>query len=432
MNRNLLLKSIFSLAFLVSFSLGQLMAQATSEEPPAIDHSYKPLTIKLDKSGKKYIRFITWHQMWVTSNNLTADDQRTQFSASIRRSRFLAFAQVSPKFLILTHWGLNGLTSGNLNALGNQGNGPQLFLHGAWTEFKLTNELYVGAGLHYWKGLTRLANQSTLNFMTMDNTRPFAHWHSLGITDQFARHLGIYAKGGIDKFQYRLAINNPMRPENALGAGMHFGTRESSLTYTGSSTPDADGDPMGNTIVEGYFNYNIWDKESNKLPYFVGTYLGKKKVLSVGAGFFLHPNGMYDTSSDEHENVTHLGLDVFLDMPVGTGALNAYASFMSYNYGENYVSRWAGTGNVFYAQAGYLIPGTKIMPYISYQNANYDGFEETVSEVNIGANYFILGHHAKITLEYHQITNDIREGAITDFADNNTLGQIRLQAHIFL
>ncbi|MEO1514657.1 MAG: porin [Bacteroidota bacterium] len=430
--KNTLLQYALLLAFFAAASLTGAQAQETSPEKPKVDHSYKPLTIKLDESGKKYIRFITWHQMWVTSSNLSADGAKTQFSASIRRSRFLAFAQVSPKFLILTHWGLNGLDQNSMNALGTQSNGPQLFLHGAWTEFKTTDALHIGAGLHYWKGLTRMANQSTLNMMTMDNTRPFAHWHSLGITDQFARHLGIYAKGSIDKFQYRLAANTPMNPANSLGAGKDFGLKDSGLTYTGSATPDADGNPVGNTLFEGYFNYCIWDKESNKLPYFVGTYLGKKKVLTVGAGFFLHPNGMYNSGADKHSNVSHFGADVFLDMPAGGGALNAYASLMSYNYGDNYVSRWAGTGNVLYLQAGYLIPGTKIMPYVSYQNANYDGFTEPVTELNIGANYFILGHNAKLTLEYHQITNDVREGAISDFGDNNRLGQIRLQAHIFL
>lgn len=412
---------------LCAFSFGTLFSQDAEE----VDHSYKPLTLKLNESGSKYIRFITWHQMWLTSNNLSSD-ANVQFATSIRRSRLLAFAQVSPRFLILTHFGLNGLTQGNITSLGNNGNGAQLFLHDAWTEFKLTDAVYIGAGLHYWKGMTRLGNQSTLNMMTMDNSRPFAHWHSLGITDQFARHLGIYAKGGFGKFKYRLAINNPIRPSNSLGAGAHLGDLESTITYTGNEV-QKDGENVGNTLFEGYFNYELWDAESNKLPYFVGSYLGAKKVFNIGAGFFAHPNGMYDSSTNEHQAATHFAVDAFLDMPVGQGGcLNAYASVMSYNYGENFVSRWAGTGTVIYGQVGYLIPGTKIMPYVSMQSASYDGMSESVSELNIGANYFILGHNAKITLEYHQITNDIREAAITDFQDNNVLSQIRVQAHIFL
>lgn len=422
------IRSFLSLLLLLSFSLG-LQAQEKKE----VDHSYKPLTLKLNEDGSKYVRFIMWHQIWLTTNNLSAEDSKLQITPSIRRSRFLAFAQISPRFLILTHFGLNGLNPNNLSSLGSNSDSPQLFLHDAWAEIKINDALYVGGGLHYWKGMTRLANQSTLNFMTLDQSRPFTSWHSLGITDQFARHLGVYAKGNIGKFDYRIALNAPGR--SPLAAGANLGTKNNSaLAYTGASNVDENGDPVGNMIVEGYFRYNFWDGESTKLPYAVGTYLGKKKVFGIGAGFFAHPNGMYNTETGEHGNVSHFAVDAFLDMPTsgGKGAVNAYASFQNFNYGENYVSRWAGTGTAIYAQLGYLIQSAKLMPYVAYNLGNYEGYEENISSLDVGLNYFLNGHHAKITLEYHQITNDLREGAITDFEDNNTLSQLRLQLHVFL
>ncbi|MEO1259251.1 MAG: porin [Bacteroidota bacterium] len=398
-------------------------------EKPAIDHSYKPLTLKLSEDGKKYVRFILWHQMWVTSNNLEADDSKLQLTPSIRRSRFLAFSQISPRFLILTHFGLNSLTPGNATTLGNNGDSPQLFLHGAWGELKLHDGIYLGSGLHYWKGLTRLANQSTLNFMTLDQSRPFVAWHSLGVTDQFARHLGIYAKGQFGKFDYRIAWNSPNR--STLGNGANFGTKGSNLTYDGVSQADEDGDPVGNSLFEGYFRYNFWDTESTKLPYQVGTYLGKKKVFGVGAGFFSHPNGMYNSETGDHSNVNHVAVDAFLDMPVGQGnAINAYASFINFDYGENYVSRWGGTGTSLYGQLGYYIGAAKLMPYIAFQNGDYNGLDDNISALDIGANYFINGHHCKVTLEYHRINGDIREAAIA--TSDDALSQIRLQLHIFL
>ncbi len=402
----------------------------TAQEKSEVDHSYKPLTLKLSEDGKKYIRFITWHQLWATTNNLEAEGSKLQLTPSIRRSRFLAFAQVSPKFMLLTHFGLNSLSPGNLTSLGNNGDTPQMFLHDAWGELKLHDAVYVGAGLHYWKGLTRLSNQSTLNLMTLDQSRPFVAWHSLGITDQFARHLGVYAKGQIEKFDYRIALNSPLR--NTIGGGIDFGARDSGLTYNGVSNLNEDGDPTGNTIVEGYFRYNIFDAESTKLPFAVGTYLGKKKVLAVGAGFFAHPNGMYNAATGEHSSVGHFGLDVFLDMPSGTNgdAINAYLAFMNFNYGENYVSRWAGTGNVIYAQAGYYLKSANIMPYVAFNNGSYQGYDAAVSALNVGVNYYINGHHAKLTLEYHRIAGDVREGAIPTQDDG--LSQIRLQMHIFL
>lgn len=403
--------------------------QAQMEAPPEEDHSYKPLTLRLDESGKKYIRFIMWHQLWITTNNLDADGAKFQLTPSIRRSRFLAYSQVSSKFLILTHFGLNSLNPNNLSALGNDSNTPQFFLHGAWGELKISDGLYIGSGLHYWKGLTRLANASTLNFMTLDQSRPFAQWHSLGISDQFARHLGIYAKGQIEKFDYRIAFNAPGR--SPLGTGRDFGTNNSPLTYTGVSTPDSDGDPVGNYIAEGYFRYNLWDTESTKLPYQVGSYLGKKKILGIGAGFFLHPNGMFNNATGEHENVSHFAVDVFFEYPNPQGnAIHAYASFISFDYGENYVSRWGGTGTNLYGQLAYFIKSAKIMPYIAFQNGDYDGFADPVQALDIGANYYVNGHHCKLTLEYHRIAGDVREGAIA--TQDDALSQLRFQLHIFL
>ena len=399
-----------------------------AQEGQGEDHSYRPLTFKLDESGKKYIRFIMWHQIWLTTNNLSADNSNFQLTPSIRRSRILAFAQVSPRFLILTHFGLNSLNPSNLTSLGNNGDGPQFFLHGAWGEFKINDWMYAGGGLHYWKGLTRLANQSTLNFMTLDQSRPFTAWHSLGITDQFARHMGVYIKGQKGNFDYRLAWNSPIR--NNIGAGRDYGTKDSGLTYNGVINSDSDGNPTGNNIYEGYFRYNFWDSESTKLPYQVGTYLGSKKIFGIGAGFFLHPNGMYNDSTGGHSNVSHYAVDAFLDMPTDKGALNAYAALTSFNYGSNYVSRWAGTGTAIYAQLGYYLKDVKLMPYIAYNLGDYEGLDEKITATDIGVNYFINGHHAKLTLEYHRINGDIREVAIATGSD--ALTQLRMQMHIFL
>ncbi len=409
----------------------------SQEIQPEEEKSYFPLVLKLNKSGSNYIRFIIWHQQWLQTNNLKAPGD-LQVSTLIRRSRFLAYSELAGRVLILTHFGLNGLTPNNLTSLGNNGNSAQLFLHGAWVEFKVIPEVYIGGGLHYWKGLTRLANQSTLNFMTLDNTRPFVHWHSLAVTDQFARHLGIYAKGAIGNFDYRVAWNNPGR--NGLQNDRATNPVDS-IVYNGFSIPNEDGNPVGNSIFEGYFRYNFWDKESVKLPYAVGSYLGSKRILAIGAGFFAHPNGLFNFQDNElnggdHLSAFHFAFDAFLDTPIGEQdngtCLNAYFSYMHYDYGQNYVSRWAGTGNVLYGQLGFKLFKLPLMPYLAYQWATYDGFNDNVNAFDAGINYFIKGHNAKLTLEYHSIMNDPRESPLG--SDGNPIGlqQIRLQAHIFL
>ncbi|MEM9821144.1 MAG: hypothetical protein AAF985_08735, partial [Bacteroidota bacterium] len=194
------------------------------------------------------------------------------------------------------------------------------------------------------------------------------------------------------------------------------------LAYTGASSLKENGDPTGNLIVEGYFRYNLWDREGTKLPYNVGSYLGKKKVLALGTGFFLHPNGMYNTANGEHENVAHLAVDAFMEYPLTKGnMIHAYASLINFNYGENYVSRWAGTGTNFYAQFGFFAKKAKLMPYIAYQTGNYEGYADPLTSLDIGVNYFVNGHHCKVTLEYHKNT-----GAV------DATAQLRFQLHVFL
>ena len=86
-----------------------------------------------------------------------------EITPSLHRSRLLMYAQLSDDFLIVSNLGMNGLTPGQLDPLGYNSQ-RHLFLHDAWIEFKVTRWLYIGSGLHYWNGISRLTNQSTLNF----------------------------------------------------------------------------------------------------------------------------------------------------------------------------------------------------------------------------------------------------------------------------
>ena len=95
-------------------------------------------------------------------------------------------------FLILTHFGLNSLNANNMTPIGT-GERSQLFFHDVWGQYSLSKNHAIGGGLHYWNGISRANNQSTLNMLTLDNQRQ--SWATLGLSDQFARHIGIYLKG---------------------------------------------------------------------------------------------------------------------------------------------------------------------------------------------------------------------------------------------
>ncbi len=370
---------------------------------PNYDGGFK---FSLDEDGSKYLRVISWVQGqagYLSEESFdTNGNENSQVNFSLRRARVLMFAQIDKNFLILTHFGLNSLNSDALSPTGT-GDGSQIFLHGAWAQYNLGEHHSLGGGLHYYNGISRLNSQSTLNMLTLDNCRQ--SWATLGLTDQFARHLGVFAKGKFDRLQYRLAVNEALvssldeRLPVAGGDAVYGGKRELGSKKAGKT-------------FAGYFDYHFFDQESNLLPYKVGTYLGDKKVFNLGAGFFLHPKGALvdnGTTADanlEGEDVTIFAVDAFYDTPLSEdgSALTAYAVFQDNNYGRDYLFSAYGTGQLFYGYLGYVFKGdrskTRFQPYASYTLNNYDAVDDNRAQLGLGLNAYMNGHNSKLTLEY--------------------------------
>jgi hypothetical protein len=405
MRNSIVLLSIFLLVCHLSFAQGS----------PDYNGGLK---VKFDEEGKKYLRIVSWVQAQaVYTENVPEENSNINFN--LRRARIVAFAQINEKFLIFTHFGLNSLNANNLSPTG-KGESSQLFFHDVWAQYHIGDHA-IGGGLHYWNGISRLNNQSTLNLLTLDNNRQ--SWSTLGLSDQFIRHLGVFGKGKFGKLQYRVAINeaitnglddrDPSEVAGAVYAGRRLlGSKDSGFAYS------------------GYFDYNILEEEANLVPYKIGTYLGEKKVFNVGAGFFYHPNGVVvagDNGTLNGEDVVIFAVDAFYDAPLGDNgsAVTAYITFQSNDYGTNYLFSAYGTGSMFYTHAGYLLPGdpgkTRFQPYVSFAANGYDAVEDNRNIFGIGANAFFSGHNSKLTLEYKN----------QKFIANDT-GTVTLQAMIYL
>ncbi|MCH3880990.1 MULTISPECIES: hypothetical protein [Tenacibaculum] len=385
------------------------------------------LKFKFNEDGSKYLRLISWAQVQANYNTDATFDangnENSKLNFNLRRARVLMFAQINKDFLILTHFGVNSLTSTTLSPTG-KGDGSQLFFHDVWAQYNLGKNHTIGGGLHYFNGISRLNNQSTLNMMTLDNNRQ--SWATIGLSDQFARHLGVFLKGKFDKLQYRVAINDAaastLDTRTAVAGG--------DAVYNGRASLGS-GD-AGKTYA-GYFDYHFLDQESNFLPYKVGSYLGGKKVFNIGAGFFLHPkgavidNGTALTPNLIGEDVSIFAIDAFYDTPIGEGgsALTAYAVFQSSDYGKNYLFSAYGTGSMFYSHVGYVFNGdktkTRYQPYVSYGSHSYDAVNDNRSTFGLGINAYMSGHNSKLTLEY----KNQQFGALDS-------GVLSLQAMIYL
>jgi hypothetical protein len=236
--------------------------------------------------------------------------------------------------------------------------------------------------------------------MTLDNNRQ--SWSTLGLSDQFVRHMGVYAKGSIEKFQYRVSIND------ALTNGLDARDPSTVLNTTIYGGRKIVGSRDAGKVYSGYFEYGFKDAESNFLPYKVGSYLGSKKIFNVGAGFFMHPKGSVssDGTTITSHDVNIFAVDAFYDAPIGTNgsAITAYATYQSNDYGENYLFNAYGTGSMVYGHVGYVIPRdktkTKFQPYVSYASNTYDAVNDDRNVLGVGANAYMSGHNSKLTLEY--------------------------------
>jgi hypothetical protein len=276
----------------------------------------------LNKDSTSFIRMLMWSQIQVrlqnqnpgTASGSNNPNETAAFDVAIRRSRMLFHGQIGERMLLFWIIGINNQTfnSGGFG-LAAGADGPtdgkrqSAFVHDAWTEFKFSRELFVGAGLLTWSGLSRQSNWATLNFLGYDS--PAYGWVNLDATDQFARMLGVYAKGMVGKFNYRALLNKPFtipNPGLVAGVGPNAGaaTNTNSPAWAAALTglPNAyniaqwAGD-NNRLLYQLYVNYDFFEQESSVLPFMVGSYLGTKKVFNIGAGFQYHPRAMWHNTN---------------------------------------------------------------------------------------------------------------------------------------
>jgi hypothetical protein len=454
-------------------------APAPLAPPPTPPAPTKPvpygsgMKFNLSPDGQKYVRLMAWTQVYTRYNENNTGTLRgpsnpksSQVDFGIRRSRMVLLAQLSPRFLIYTHLGINNQNnvSGGV-APAVDGKKPQFFIHEAVTEYKVNKYLNLGAGLHYYNGISRMSSASTTSIMTMDF--PLTNFPTIDALDQFARWLGVFAKGRVGKFDYRVSMSDPFLtnlPNNPLyvaGAqtgnplALGFSTTSAAGITTNTGTNVANYNPQNDGhVYQGYFSYNFFEPEANLLPYTQGTYLGTKKVLSIGTGFLYNQNGMFSRSTnnsvttngytsttdlfntvptDKHD-IKLFGVDAFFDTPLDTArrtALTFYGVYYNYDFGPNYVRfvgaenpgygssayrgnavPQSGTGSSVYGQLGFLLGkktlGTKVrlQPYVAYLHSNYEGLRNAAGQVqgvnvyDAGLNFLIDGHNAKVTLNY--------------------------------
>ena len=454
----------------------QIQAQEKSKEetPAPPKKEIEELKLKLNEDGSHYIKATILGQVWLRYNEsnpgttVLGDPTSETFDIGLRRTRTQLYGQLTDRVFFYLQFGQNNFNYLSGQNSGNSGNRKtQVFFHDALSEyrvFKGTDKLHLGGGLTIANGLSRFSQPSIGTIMSMDV--PVFAQATVDQTDEFSRKLSIYARGQIGKLDYRIVLSDPfpvtsngqMAPVNSL-TNANFAYNNHSKQY------------------QALLIWNFFDKESHVTPYMTGTYLGKKRVLNLEAGFITQSNATWtgsnanvDASTDPNRKYYDMNLwsvAAFYDAPVNSEkgtALSAYLGYFNTDYGTRYLRYngimnpangttianapansfgnafpMFGTGSVIYAQVGYLMKkdllgeghGT-LMPYATFQSATYDRLDKQMNVYDIGVNWFIKGHTSKLTLDYQlrPTYTPINNGADL-IQDGSMKGQVVMQYQIF-
>jgi hypothetical protein len=286
----------------------------------------------------------------------------------------------------------------------------------AYADYQVNDYLGIGIGKQGWTGLSRYAAPSASQPLALDID--FTAIPLVVVYDDILRRFGIYARGIVHRFDYRVSLSQP-----AFFPAATLQPRLEQATF-------ADKRPLYQ--FSAYLKYQFFEHEPQVTPWAAGTYLGKKRVLSLGAGMLHQPNTTWYLSGTDtiYHPVSSLAADLFYDQPLpGYRAVTFYTSYHYHNLGNNFIRNIGinnpangsiatefingpgnrvpivGTGNHFFMQTAYLVPlnsknTMQLQPYASLAYVRLQGLDAPMTLYNTGVNYYLKGQKSKITFGY--------------------------------
>lgn len=390
----------------------------------------KSLKFNLNPSGTRYFQATFLNQTWLRYNQsnpgttVQGEAANNTFDIGLRRTRIQLFGQLTDRAFLYFQFGQNNF---NFSSQISGNRKVAAFFHDAVGEYRLSknNELKIGAGLTIANGLSRFTQPSIGTLLAFD--APVFAQATVDQIDLFDRKLSVYARGQVGKWDYRAVISDPF-PFNTSGA-TPVATANASFAGVGHHKQ-----------YQGYLAYQFWEHEGHTTPYMTGTYLGKKKVLNLGGGIMSQKRAMWTldgANQTQFHKMLLWSVEGYMDTPLdpATGnALMAYLGYYNYDFGPNYMRTLAqmnpadarsldpnispvsgggngipmiGTGRIIYSQLGYLLRrdflgdgNGQLQPYVTFYRGKFDLLNDPTNVYDVGLNYLISGHKAKLSLDY--------------------------------
>lgn len=216
------------------------------------------------------------------------------------------------------------------------------------------------------------------------------------------RDMGVAAWGNLldNKFQYRLDIMNGRN--------------------------DAASAPTSNLRYTARAHYSLWDAE--KSYGYKGTYLGDKKVFTVGAAYSFEKDVAYGDVAGLTDAVDYNAwtADVFIEYPMDEiGDFTFSAAYVDYDLDDAFkgadpdsgVTGLNGEKNGGYAKVAYMLATQPLQFFVRAENWSFaelnEIFDQEIDWYGGGVNYYFRGQKLKLTAQVAQTDFD-KEGTFGD------------------
>lgn len=323
----------------------------------------------------------------------------------VRRNRLSFIGAANDVFGAVVQLELNGGQRLGDLAVSDQRRKFELVLLDAYATADPTDFLRVRIGKTKHV-LTREVQEGCFDPLSMDRS-PFILGPFSGHSpEKTTRDVGLMLWGNVyeNTFQYRLAAMQ----------GNRFG-----------ATPDGIG-----FRYTGRVHATFFDREAGVV--YKGTYLGKKRTLTLGAGYELQPNAVYASGTTGAETYRAYSYDVFYEHPTRFGTFTASGAYLKADFGEAAIRGVAdaqgvsGERNGFYWKAGYMLGPVQVFGrWERWSFANLNGVVgQQLTWLVSGINVYVYGEDLRFTLEGS--VTEFDKGPATSFHTILLQAQVRL------
>lgn len=250
--------------------------------------------------------------------------------------------------------------------------------------FKFNNSLNLWVGKFKYN-LTRENLEACEMPLTLDRSNliraPFVSTRDKGVA--------LWGNFFEDKFQYRFDVMNGRN--------------------------DSASSPESNPRFTARVHVSLLDPESGYG--YKGTYMGEKKVLTIGAAY--QTEAAVATVGGEDADYSAWTVDAYAEYPIaGVGTFTLSGAYVDYDLDDAYKNAVAnddvtglnGQKNGGYVKAGYMLPSMPLQLFVRAEGWTFakldDVYDQDVDVLGLGFNYYLRGQNLKFTAEYSTLDYD--------------------------